>query len=67
MDKMRGENMGQKKTYLIKVWFYHDDTKPPEVIRGKMLERFKFLGDSLENIEVIEKKKVKNKEVSKDE
>jgi hypothetical protein len=57
MDKMRGENMGQKKTYLIKVWFFHDDIEPPEVIRGKMLERFKFLGDSLENIEVIDLEK----------
>jgi hypothetical protein len=49
--------VGLKKTYLIKVWFFHGDTEPPQVIRGKMLERFKFLGDSLENIEVIDLEK----------
>jgi hypothetical protein len=53
----------RRKTYLIKIWFFHDDAEPPEVIRGKILERFKFLGDSLENVEVIdleEKEEVKN-------
>jgi hypothetical protein len=44
----------RRKTYLIKIWFFHDDTEPPEVIRGKILERFRFLGDSLENVEVID-------------
>jgi hypothetical protein len=42
-----------KKQYLIKVWFFHEDNESPPVIRGRMLERFSFLEDALENIEII--------------
>jgi len=44
-------------THLVKVWFYINSNQSLEVIRGIMLERFKFLGDALENIEITSLKK----------
>jgi hypothetical protein len=42
-------------THLIKVWFLDNFPKnwTKEMIRAAMLERFGFLGDRLENIEII--------------
>ena len=56
-------------THLVKVWFYINSNQSLEVIRARMLERFRFLGDALENIiveplgETKEKKqkRIKNK------
>jgi len=54
-------------THLVKVWFFINSNQSLEVIRGIMLERFKFLGDALENIivepldETKEKKQNSNK------
>ena len=54
-------------THLVKVWFYINSNQSLEVIRGIMLERFRFLGDALENIivepldETKEKKQNSNK------
>jgi len=45
--------MPKEATHLIKIWFYISSKESPEVIRGRMLERFEYLGDALENIEII--------------
>jgi len=58
-------------THLVKVWFYINSNQSLEVIRGIMLERFKFLGDALENIiveplgETKEKKQKRSKKIRK--
>ena len=44
-------------THLVKVWFFINSKEPLQVIRVRMLERFKFLGDALENIEITSLKK----------
>jgi hypothetical protein len=43
-------------THLIKVWLFDNFPKnwTKEMIRAAMLERFGFLGDRLENIEIIQ-------------
>jgi len=43
-----------KATHLIKVWFFEKfpSNWTKEMIRGAMLERFSYLGDRLENIEI---------------
>ena len=43
----------RKATHLVKVWFFIDSDEPDEDIKGRILEKFSFLGDSLENIEII--------------
>ena len=48
--------MGKAYNYLIKVWFFEKfpSNWTKEMIRGAMLERFGFLDDKLENIEIEE-------------
>ena len=45
-----------KATHLIKVWFYESFPKTwtKEMIRGAILERFSWLDDKLENVEIVE-------------
>ena len=57
-------------THLVKVWFFINSKEPLLVIRARMLERFKFLGDALENIIVEpldETKEKKQKRINKNE
>lgn len=47
-----------KATHLIKIWFYDSfpENWTKEMIYAAIAERFKFLGDKLENI-IVEKVK----------
>ena len=57
-------------THLVKVWFFINSNQSLEVIRVRMLERFRFLGDALENIIVEpldETKEKKQKRINKNE
>ena len=44
-----------KATHLIKVWFYDSFSEnwTKEMIYAAIMERFKELGDRLENVEVV--------------